>query len=1608
MAAKKQKATKRPAKATAKKAAPKKAAKTARLPPERPPQIARSLTSIGARRAAIASLNAEMTANARQLAQAEAARQRLARTGGSAAQLRQFDTQIKNLREKQKSLAEKLRGENSTLADLIEQMIAATTPEQMVATLDGAVPILLLPARLETRFFNNGTELRIRIYPDQAHLNAHEPELTESELRAGTWYWEQRWASNDVQVARAAWRALVKAFGPWRAGWLVRSLTPTNLAALGTATPPQFPQAPTKAEAWTRAVQATALPDRWVAIGFQGPIEVFRKWSAGVPDALAVSLTPDPAGVEPPPPENELPVDEGMRWAVDYNRALAQGMAITVTNADLPANRKLAHGLTRLIVLGVDWTLKPEQAAASLATLLSAHQHSDGLAFVRPGTPTNNTGTVRSGLDDTDDKLAEELDPIAPQAGGAEGTASQLLARALGLQAGRVYIDRAPGAGLSEQRAASHLFNALWRSTLGYYLDEMCNPDGDEAEKNPLIDDATLEQARNHAEAFLQPGGPLPALRLGKQPYGVLPVVASNFKPAPNDSFSGRLHGVLNRLRPFWVRGLGKVPRIGSASSREALDETLLKILQTTPLSSTARFRRVIGSATAANTQGLKQYEEIQADVLDQIVGRHFGLTQPPRITEFVTDPRSHNLPVPWVQASGTSETEPLQPNYIADIANTVRGKRGSDARAALTAQEDADTLLQALLAHAAVEEIDQSASRLVLTHHKNIGRTVERAARSAGLRVPEMLHAEKAAPRPKTPAVQTAQVYSRLELAQVILPTVTNNLTLAEHITKATLNPGVMRQPEFVNLASFLASLDALKAIPSAVIERAFRGLLDCCSHRLDAWYTSLATRRLDEVRDARPVGLHLGGYGWVENLKPDVQPDSLGYVHAPSIPQAITAAVLRSGHLSHQTGESAAGQTPFNIDLSSRRVRVALNVIYGVAQGQPLAALLGYRFERSLRERDIRLARFILPFRRVAPLRPGDETIPPGQSVESIAARDVVDGVALLDKWRKDGAALFNQQPIAAQNPTAAEKTAIGDELNRLADVLDAASDVLIAESLYQTVLGNYERAGAAVAALDRQERPVEPAVVRTPRTGQGYAQRVMVLLSEGGLPPAWAPITDPRAQAEPRLNAWVGAFLGNPKRFRLAARVLRERTDGNPPDEIRRLAATVDALGLSPLSLVFAAAPGGQQKPSELEERLALHFASLVPGGDERTIIELLETSPENAPAGSVGLGALRALLDWIRTLISDRRAADARDLALPEELPADGIDAAELAARAATLKATLAQAISNLKAAGTANALRAALNQAAALNAPNALPRSSLNDAEAVAQLKAQVQAAQVYLEQAQAEIARADASIVGKTLSAFEAAQHHASIVRIIFGKAFPVLPLFTPANAAELGASLADQTALNNNDALAPIGWLRKMALVRPGVESLASVLSGATLVGSAAAGSANCAVMQLPHQPGQRWLALPLADGAAPTGDIALFAHTHAKLDFSKPLSGFVCDEWTEMIPNASETTAVTFHYDAPGARPPQVMILAVPPEPGMAHWNFQTLLNTVNETIALGQLRAVGPKEMDVLAGGLLPAVYLPSNFTKDVPSLDFFKLRAQHMASVVAAGVLGKEYR
>ncbi|MFP5415288.1 MAG: hypothetical protein ACLGHZ_00150, partial [Actinomycetes bacterium] len=118
----------------------------------------------------------------------------------------------------------------------------ARDPRLSDAVASGDHPLALLPVRLETRYAAgpDGTrELRVRIYPDQVHVDAHDPKVTAQEEEAGRSFWRAQWqAGPDTERQQRAWRALAERFGPGRAAWVARVTTPLNPGGAE----PSFPQ----------------------------------------------------------------------------------------------------------------------------------------------------------------------------------------------------------------------------------------------------------------------------------------------------------------------------------------------------------------------------------------------------------------------------------------------------------------------------------------------------------------------------------------------------------------------------------------------------------------------------------------------------------------------------------------------------------------------------------------------------------------------------------------------------------------------------------------------------------------------------------------------------------------------------------------------------------------------------------------------------------------------------------------------------------------------------------------------------------------------------------------------------------------------------------------------------------------------------------------------------------------------------------------------------------------------------------------------------------------------------------------------------------------------
>ena len=338
------------------------------------------------------------------------------------------------------------------------------------------------------------------------------------------------------------------------------------------------------------------------------------------------------------------------------------------------------------------------------------------------------------------------------------------------------------------------------------------------------------------------------------------------------------------------------------------------------------------------------------------------------------------------------------------------------------------------------------------------------------------------------------------------------------------------LHQPFIDELNETKNAIRKLKEVPTLRLEELLKEHLDLCTYRLDAWRLGMVNKRLKENRAIVSDGIFLGAYGWVENLKKggerkpatNIPPelwktgdepvftdeDNLGFIHTPSLNHAVTAAILRAGfHANEATDEV---DNLLAVNLSSERVRTALNLINGIRSGQETGALLGYQFERGLHERylyiPLELDEYIYDFREEFPLSiPVDETVAPGE----VSLTQVVNGLELLETAQnfvesKGGAVNSGDNLYQSlknfeagwwaslgnaniSGASSAKKDAMLREIDRMADAFDALGDLCVSESIYQVTKGNYVRSSSIMDKLAKGDVPFDIEFADTPRTGQ-----------------------------------------------------------------------------------------------------------------------------------------------------------------------------------------------------------------------------------------------------------------------------------------------------------------------------------------------------------------------------------------------------------------------------------------------------------------------------------------------------------------------------------------
>ena len=1409
--------------------------------------------------------------------------------------------------------------------------------------------------------------------------------------------------------ARAAdapdpWSVLVASVGPRRAVWVATALTPENLSARP-ADPPVFP-APPGDEHAAEGVWARLLPDCFRVVAEQSGVLTS---AVGAPiDPAGLALGPDmdlrmsgaaekfgvvldslrgQPGVAP---------DPALAWLTDYAAAEAAGMAVTVALSS-PGAR-----VDMLYVFGARATEAPAGAAKNIDGLLRAHAYGDGVSFLAQGTASNNTALSRSAWSRAASAPGE---PSINAAAPAPDSNAAVVAAALDIDVQA--LSRLDGANRRDQGMAAAFATALWPVTWATFLDKTLNPTA----AGGALPAAAREAIREHAVDHVRGRGPLPMLRVGKQPYGILPATAhgEHWQPIEGGYVDRSLAGLLARIRPLWAWGSASVPTVTSGN----IEKDLPDILGQTAVSQGVRVRTALDAAASSpvgDALGAGPNTTAQRTLsyaVEALLGGEPGISVSPdalgQTARTLALPLAHDSDIMFCQQMLAGQ-RPHVLSVLQALLGLAEAQARHDAEQYLNRElelrlERARGILEPADIAAATDAL-QRMSRLAFDEPEPFRAAADRLERTVG-------------------PFDATRFMARFPIAsqRPHIADSTGDVAAGVRVVAAALRAA----ERLAEMRSAITEIAAIDTVPERTLLLA--ETLDCASHRLDAWLTSLAARRLADARTRGVRGLVVGAYGWVEGidiippvpdhreLPPGVDgpvfsaPHDGGYVLAPSPAHAATAAVLRGARLTHDPGDT--GDAALNIDLSSTRVRAAMSVLDGIRAGQPLGALLGYRLEQWLHQRSPAgrpLDRFIYCLRSAAPLVIAKTTdrVPAGaavpESFESMAASEVVDGVRLLELFRTDPAlvvARLDQPPAAYAAymvnwvpPTADDELpAVLAAIARLDNVHDAVADLLLAESVHQLVLGSPARAAAAMDALAGDGIPPVPDVVRTPRSGTALTHRMVVVIPDQA--PAgdsgWTPTG--RAVTHPALEQWAAQALGP------ATGIVLATDDAGTP-------ITLAAAGISALDLV--AAGNGNAGLTAFWALLQRRLPDL--RGRATPPLE----RHAGLPADALLLSEAWTVAGCLRRLLAGCRALGPDDLLRPGEAGSANenrrrIDRADLRARAGAALSAL-QALIDAPVDPPSRADSYALFGVGVPADPGALPQQDFE-----AHVAALTVAAKQRCRSAAAVLASYDGAPPADDPRAISMLNE---AIAQIFDDKLPPLQVIEPAPVVEeFAASLsAGVTVVDENRAVSDgrdvRPWLTRAARVRPSIGRYAEAL----MVREAIGRRVPLRVAQLPASSFGTWIGLPFGNDTAPP-DVSitgLVVETSVVAEVPGRISGLVVDEWTDVVParravrdpDTGEptgarrevgTAGLAVNANGPNARAPQVLLLAVSPDG--APWSADKVAEVLRDTYELSKQRAVTLERVP-LAGRLLPATYVQDWSLQGEPVLDMSRLTRESL--------------
>ncbi|MEO5644457.1 MAG: hypothetical protein ABIQ40_02035 [Bacteroidia bacterium] len=1523
----------------------------------------------------------------------------------------------------------------------------------VLTELPQTLPVLLFPVRIETALDADARRLYVRVYPDDIAVETHEPALTASEISTGKDYWRN---AIDSTKKAAAWDVLSKNFGAPRAAWIMKALTPTNIGS--NPTDPEtliFPATETKFESWTQQPHTRILPDAFVVTAYHyNSSTTIEAIGSRIDYSVKLGIDPEnDASMERT--GNLIDKEPALNWMYDFAAAEAAGLGISIELTQ----PQVANGFDRLVVLGVKFSLSAEDSQELVEELFDNHHYTAGLSVLKQGTPTSNTPTIKTDYQKREAGNAKTFEAetggllFTPTADTMLKSDGQILADMLGIS--YETLQHTANSGNFDIRNAIALNNVLWEATGGYYMRDMLYP---------LCDATTIQQTRTFFTNHVLGGGTIPGIRIGKHPYGIIANSIISSITWPENVGSRLTYQLIQETTETFATTWNTLAQNTNYASRSSVDPQQVIIdlaarhgvsvdyYQRTGVGASYIWNNLIFSGRAADASQWRLDQQAAA----QIIATDTTLAASPtsRILQTNFLEQHTQVTTPLISSSPSSDTLPtfpLEQGNDATPMNFLEWLRTATCDQIQT--HNFGPLTQTTQTDPPESFLYRMTRQAVLLEYFHASGTL-RNMTPAQLRESELINvAPQGTSIPagenvggSTISFSTYAGQSRWKVLNNAHPG--SSLSSSQFIDGGFANGN----PALTSLLSVRNDIQHLEQLPVADLNLLTSAHLDTLSFRLDAWRLGLVSERLAASRNvvevgetiSRTMGLFVGAYGWVESVRlrnettlvaapteafsGDIEGNNSnqGFIHAPSINHATTAAVLRSGYLSR--AEETRPET-LAVNLSSERVRVAMDYIDAVRNGSDLPTLLGYQFERGLHERypTLGLDTYITALRNKYPLHRFIQSKTVGAEQDSVASRAVLNGLKIVQDYRAflianptapernfflqiPGLEELSDDPII--NPSIVPSTnAFLSELKRLDNIIDAIGDLSVAEGLFQTIQGNTVKANAMATAVANGKNIPVPDVVKTPRTGVHLDNRITLnfvpVIASTVLPATpWDGITaSVRSTAEPTLNYWLNTLMGDPALIKCKTTFVDSPFD---------LVVTLADLDIQPIDYLIILPESLANDASELAQHIRRYVRQATAITDD--VVIAIDYTETDGGTGVRSFYELHSLMLQVKKVLGNSRNLKTEDFlasALGELVP-NRYNAGDLYARyVAALsqlddeQGDLADALADFStyAAATAlqpasfTAMRAALYACSFYGIDGIVFESNTDVSEAAfnALSTAGIRVNDELIARSAAVLALGISSpnLSSETDEAY--VENIQKAIALIFGNAFRFLPHYK--YRTEEAAVLTDLynsnggTLLNDHlsNAFITEEWLQGVARVRKkaGDFEMLSLLASAWDSSHLDLFALKPAQFPYAIDGTERWMAVKITQPAPPLPHVPLKENRLA-LGMCLPTgfvasstsnqSGLMIDEWVEVIPNQTETTGVAFHYEQPGSKPPQCLILATSPtHTSEGGWDWENLLAIVNNTLDEAKRRAVDYEDISATSlGHILPAVVLPVTVT------------------------------